>query len=362
MMQQLGISIYPEKTSLEDNFKYLELANKYHYTRIFTSLLELTGGKDQVIDKFSQIIAYANQLGFKTIIDINPRLFKQLNASYNDLSFFKKLGVWGIRLDTGFSGMEEAMMTRNEYGLKIEINISSGTHYLDNIMAFSPKKDNLLGCHNFYPQKYRGLEPAFFIAQSKKFKNYSLHTAAFISSATAKNGPWPVQDGLPTMEIDRSLPIATQVNHLVLTGLIDDIIIGNAFASEEELAAVSRAFFANYPQIGIDTQNLSVTEKKALFDNTHLYRGDQSEYLLRDSITRVVYKDVKIEPHDNQGMIKRGDILIVNKNYGQYNAETQIALKDFPNDGRRNKVGHLKESDEFLLSMIKPWSRFLLVP
>ncbi|WP_268888863.1 MupG family TIM beta-alpha barrel fold protein, partial [Liquorilactobacillus vini] len=99
-------------------------------------------------------------------------------------------------------------------------------------------------------------------------------------------GPWPVQDGLPTMEIDRSLPIATQVNHLVLTGLIDDIIIGNAFASEEELAAVSRAFFANYPQIGIDTQNLSVTEKKALFDNTHLYRGDQSEYLLRDSITR----------------------------------------------------------------------------
>ncbi|WP_141630525.1 phospho-sugar glycosidase domain-containing protein, partial [Liquorilactobacillus vini] len=35
---------------------------------------------------------------------------------------------------------------------------------------------------------------------------------------------------------------------------------------------------------------------------------------------------------------------------------------DFPNDGRRNKVGHIKKSDEFLLGLIKPWSRFLLVP
>ncbi len=37
----------------------------------------------------------------------------------------------------------------------------------------------------------------------------------------------------------RDLEIATQVKHLVLTGLIDDISVGNAYASEAELAAMA---------------------------------------------------------------------------------------------------------------------------
>ena len=48
-----------------------------------------------------------------------------------------------------FSGLEESIMTYNPYGLKIEINMSNGTKYVDNIMSHRPNRENLIGCHNF---------------------------------------------------------------------------------------------------------------------------------------------------------------------------------------------------------------------
>ncbi|MGC3858530.1 MupG family TIM beta-alpha barrel fold protein, partial [Enterococcus faecalis] len=83
------------------------------------------------------VVDYANQLGMEVMVDINTALFEQLGISYDDLSFFHEMGAYGIRLDLGFTGQEEANMTRNPYGIKIEINMSSGTSYVDNIMAYS---------------------------------------------------------------------------------------------------------------------------------------------------------------------------------------------------------------------------------
>ena len=84
----------------------------------------------------------------------------------------------------------------------------------------------------------------------------------------------------------------TQVKHLVLTGLIDDISVGNAYASEAELAAMAEAFHAPYPSIKVDTEpEITEDERIALFDNLHSYRGDRSDYVLRSTMTRVYYKD-----------------------------------------------------------------------
>lgn len=53
-------------------------------------------------------------------------------------------------------------MTRNPYRLKIELNMSRGTNYLDSIMSYDPDRSNLIGCHNFYPQEYTGLGENIF--------------------------------------------------------------------------------------------------------------------------------------------------------------------------------------------------------
>ncbi|RCN87717.1 DUF871 domain-containing protein, partial [Enterococcus faecium] len=309
-MGKLGISIYPERSTFEKDKAYLDLAHKYGYKRVFTSLLQINDDKEKVLSEFKEVVDYANSLGMEVMVDINPALFEQLEISYDDLSFFHKMGAYGVRLDIGFTGAEEAKMTRNPFGIKIEINMSSGTNYVDNIMSYSPNTDNLLGSHNFYPHRYSGLGYEHFVFCSEKFRKYNLNTMAFVNSQSAEFGPWPTQDGLCTLEDHRDLEIATQVKHLILTGLIDDISIGNAYASEEELKEMAEAFNADYPTLKVDTEEgITENERICLFDNLHSYRGDRSEYILRSTMTRVYYKDKDFPPHNTRDM-HHGDVLI----------------------------------------------------
>ncbi|WP_270268413.1 DUF871 domain-containing protein [Enterococcus faecium] len=360
-MGKLGISIYPERSTFEKDKAYLDLAHKYGYKRVFTSLLQINDDKEKVLSEFKEVVDYANSLGMEVMVDINPALFEQLEISYDDLSFFHKMGAYGVRLDIGFTGAEEAKMTRNPFGIKIEINMSSGTNYVDNIMSYSPNTDNLLGSHNFYPHRYSGLGYEHFVFCSEKFRKYNLNTMAFVNSQSAEFGPWPTQDGLCTLEDHRDLEIATQVKHLILTGLIDDISIGNTYASEEELKEMAEAFNADYPTLKVDTEEgITENERICLFDNLHSYRGDRSEYILRSTMTRVYYKDKDFPPHNTRDM-HHGDVLIDNEGYGQYKGETQIALKDMKNDGRVNVVGRISDDELFLLDFLKPWSGFKLI-
>lgn len=357
-MGKLGISVYPERSTFEKDKAYLDLANKYGYKRVFTSLLQIDGDKDKVLADFTEVVSYANSLGMEVMVDINPALFEQLGISYDDLSFFNEMGAYGIRLDIGFTGAEEARMTRNPYGIKIEINMSSGTNYVDNIMSYSPNPDNLLGSHNFYPHRYSGLSYEHFLYCSEKFKKYSLNTMAFVNSHDATFGPWPTSDGLCSLEDHRELEIATQVKHLVLTGLIDDVSIGNAYASEEELKAMAEAFNSPFPVLKVDVEpDITENERLCLFDNLHSYRGDRSAYMLRSTMTRVIYQDKEFPAHNTRDMVK-GDVLIDNVGYGQYKGETQIAIKEMKNDGRVNVVGRISDDELFLLDYIRPWSNF----
>ncbi|MFV0555753.1 MAG: DUF871 domain-containing protein [Lactovum sp.] len=360
-MGKLGISIYPERSNFEADKAYLDLAHKYGFKRVFTSLLEIKGDQDEVITNFKKPIDYANSLGMEVMVDINPALFDQLKISYDDLSFFKEMGADGIRLDIGFTGAEEAKMTRNPYDLKIEINMSTGTSYVDNIMDFSPKKENLLGSHNFYPHRYSGLDFKHFVKCTEKFKKYDLNTMAFVNAQSATFGPWPTQDGLCSLEDHRTLEIATQVKHYKLIDGIDDITIGNAYASEEELKAMSEAFFAAMPELKVVAkESILDSERKCLFEALHSYRGDKSAYMLRSTWTRITYKELEFPAHDTNP-IKPGDVLIDNVDYGQYKGETQIALKEMENDGRVNVVGRISDDELFLLDYLKPWSSFKLV-
>ncbi len=364
-MRRLGISLYPDTSQRADDRQYLLLAQQYGFTRVFTSLLQVTGtGHAASLAKLKATIADARELGFETIVDINPALFNELGIRYDDLHFFSELGASGLRLDEGFTGAEEARMTRNPYGLKIEINMSAGTNYLQSILSYHPQRENLWGCHNFYPQKYTGLADARFREYSRPYRAANIHTAAFVSAPSATTGPWPVHEGLPTLESDRARPLATQVTHLRMTGMVDDIIIANAYATETELAAVARAAAATVPTITVELIDaLSDTERAIVLEGVageHLYRGDASEYLLRSTLPRVHYADASIPPRQGAANFTRGDVIVVNDAYARYKGELQIALRNFPNDGRRNVVGRITDTDMVLLDLLAPWMSFAL--
>lgn len=357
-MSRLGISIYPEHSSLEKDQAYIRLAAKYGFKRIFSCLLSVENkNKAEIIEEFKALIDTAHEYGMEMILDVAPHILQKYDVTYNDLSFFSEMGADGIRLDEGFDGLKEALMTHNPEGLKIEINASFGNGYCANIMSHHPDKNHLITCHNFYPQRYSGLSLKHFEMCNQDLKNYHLQIAAFISSQNANTyGPWPVNEGLCTLEMHRDLPIDVQARHLFAMGCIDDVIIANAYASEEELQTLSKL------DSGLLTFRLELEKELhptelAVLKHAHFVRGDMSEYMARSTQPRVTYATREI-PCANTRALKRGDVVIINEEYARYKGELQIVLKDMPNDGRKNVIGHIPENEQFLLEYIKPWIAF----
>ncbi|MEC6746944.1 MupG family TIM beta-alpha barrel fold protein [Marinilactibacillus sp. XAAS-LB27] len=359
MKRRLGMSLYPDHSDFENDKAYIDLTSQYHFKRIFMSMLEVTEGKEKVAQKFKKTIDYAKNKGFEIVLDIAPNIFQDLNISYDDLSFFNQLGADGIRLDVGFDGNKESIISFNPYALMIELNMSNDVAYLNNILTYEPNKPFLSGCHNFYPQEGTALPYDFFVSCSERFRKEGLRTAAFITSQVGEIGPWDINDGLPTLEMHRHLPVEIQAKHLFATGLVDDIIIGNAYASEAELKALSKIdpYRIEFEiDFGSDT---SEDEKAIVLENLHYRRGDITERMVRSTEVRKLYTNENL-PHDNEESFVRGDVVIGNALFGKYQNELQIVLEPH-SDIRKNKVGKISTDELFLLEYITPWKKFRFV-
>ncbi|WOO89774.1 MupG family TIM beta-alpha barrel fold protein [Mollicutes bacterium LVI A0078] len=354
----LGISIYPDKASQQEIFDYIELASKYGFGRIFTCLLSVDGDRDQIVKEFEQIISFANAREMEVYLDVAPHVFDELGIKHGDLQFFSKLGASGIRLDQSFNGSVEASMSYNPYDLNVEINMSQDVHTLNIILDFKPKPGKIIGCHNFYPQRYTGLNFEHFVSTSMRFKEHGVRSAAFVSSADAKIGPWPIMDGLCTLEMHRDLAITTQVKHHYALGLIDDIIIGNMFASEQELKAISE-IERGLIDFDIELINPSELEQKIIFEHEHFNRGDINDYMVRSTMCRVTHKAEDNAPHDTSKVLKRGTVIIGNNDFGQYKNELQIIKNEIIDENlARNVVGKISDDELFLLDLLEPWQHF----
>ena len=358
-MKRLGISIYPEKSTREEIFSYLERASAAGASRIFSCLLSVKDDREQIKRDYSEMNERAHELGFEVVLDCNPRVFDELGVSYKDLSFFKEIGADGIRLDMGFTGLEESLMTFNPQGLDIEINMSNDVHYLDTVMDYQPDPAHLVGCHNFYPHNYSGLGLDFFRECTERFKRYGLQTAAFVTSQAPETfANWPVTDGLPTLEMHRHLPLRLQVEHFIAMGDIDDVIISNCYPTYEELRSVSE-LPRNLVSFSVDLMDgLPEVERSIVLDELHFNRGDVSENFLRSTQSRVKYKGHEFKLFHAPETIRRGDVVIESSGYGHYAGELQIARHDMKNSGLSNVVGHVRDDELFLVDMIRPWQKF----
>lgn len=276
----------------------------------------------------------------------------------NDLSFFKELGVDIIRLDMGYSEIEETFMSKNPHGIKIEMNMSMKSAHVEGVVNFGGDKNNILGCHNYYPHAYTGLSLDFFHECNEVWKRNGLRTAAFVCSQSPdKIGPWPISDGLPTLEMHRNLPIETQVLHYVLMDCIDDIFIGDVATIEEleKIGAINQTKF----EFNVEFINGLSDLTKDILKMKLSRRFDTNDYMIRTLESRLMFmkKSAEIKPL-NTIDIKRGDIIMDNELYGQYSGEVQIALQDMKNSGRTNVLGRINEDEIFLVDYVKPGQSF----
>lgn len=360
-MRRLGISIYPEKSTKEEILQYIDQASKAGCSRIFSCLLSVDKSKEEIKQDFTEINHYAKTKGFEIIVDVSPRVFEALDINYQDLSFFHDIGADGLRLDVGFTGSEEALMTYNPYDLKIEINMSNNVHTIDTIMDYQPNHYNLYAGHNFYPHAYSGLKLDFFVNCGKRFAKYGLRTSAFVTSQNENTfGSWPVTEGLPSLEMHRHMSMDVQIKHMISLGMIDDIIISNCYPTQEELCQIKDLDLRLLTLDVCLEKDIPEIEQKILFDELHFNRGDQNENMIRSTQSRVKYKGYHFALMHAPSVIHHGDVVIESSEYGHYAGELQIALKDMKNSGMSSVVGHIRKEELFLLDTIRPWQKFRL--
>ena len=377
MKHELGISVYPDLIPLEEIERYFELASRYGVSKVFSSMFSVEGTKEEVLDYFKKLIVSAHKNNLKVSLDVNPMCFEKMGAKPDDLSVFKSIDVDFLRMDLSYGSENDAKLVRNPYGITIEFNNSPKIvkGLIEN--GIDPKE--FLVCHNFYPQRYTAMKWSKFINKNKELKACSrdVRIVAFISSTeTNTHGVWNAKYGLPTVEKLRMLPIDLQARMLLATGDVDDILIGNAFASEDEFKKLQEVLQENeklskeldptlkmlvdHGIISLDkpVKKLRVTldeeitekEKEVLFDFfPHLEMGDSSEWIWRTRVSRFKYSqpnEILTPRHYDKEMFEVGDVVIVNDNYKHYAGEIQIVKIPIVNDGTRNRIGHL-DSDEY---------------
>ena len=377
MKHELGISVYPDLRPLEEIKEYFKLASKYGVSKVFSSMFSVEGTKEEVLDYFRELIVSAHENNLKVSLDVNPMCFEKMGATVEDLSVFADIGVDFLRMDLSFGADQDAKLVENPYGITIEFNNSPAIVSGLVNCGIDPKK--FLVCHNFYPQRYTAMKWDKFVEKNKEIKAITrdVRIAAFISAnAQPTHGVWDAVCGLPTVEKLRMLPIDLQARMLLATGDVDVLLIGNAYATEEEFKALQEVMaesdrlngeldptlkmLVEHGLISLDKpiKRLRVTldpeiseiEKEILFDFfPHLEMGDSSEWIWRTRISRFVYSHPSkiVAPRPVEGeMFEVGDVVVVNDNYKHYAGEVQIVKMPIVNDGTRNRVGHL-DADEY---------------
>lgn len=374
----LGISLYPEQESLEQIEEYLKLAGSYGFSKVFTSMFSIEGSNEEIISYFKGLCDVAHRYEMEVYGDCNARFFMQMGASPEDLSIFKKIGIDVLRLDLMFDDERDVKIVNNTEGLGVQLNASL-VDSVRRIIEMGGRKDRIIGSYNFYPLRNTGAESEDVCKVNQFFRSQGMKTQIFISSnVKGSHGPWPVSDGLPTIEIDRDLPIGLQLRHMIALGC-DEVIIGNAFASEEEFKEIAETIKQIYvygedqpfyfpgirKQIPIGniervplrielTQGVSDSEKEILFS---FMKHNVSEYtgiIIRSRWGRFDYRFTPIEVRPcEKPYFENGDVVIINDNIPRYKGEVHIVRKPIRNDGNMNYVGRIKEEELFLLDFLK---------
>ena len=392
-MSVLGVSVYPDIRPLDEIADYLHLAAKYGFTRVFTSMFSVEGTPEEVLAYFRDLDAVAHECGIEVSLDINPECMERLGASPSDLSVFAEIKADILRMDGAYGEDDNVIMLNNPYGMKIEYNASALTpEAIESLVARGVDKDRILACHNFYPQRYTGFRWDKYRAVNERLNKLGIRVGAFVASqAPNTHGVWDATCGLPTVERTRTYP-ADLAARVVAAGGATDVFFGNAYASEEELAAVAEALapvdphytkpeveqmFTNSPFVDAEQvmkhqrkvrveplYDITPVEREILFDFfPHLDMGDSSEWIWRTRMPRMFYRDQTIEPRRYpQDFFQRGDVVIVNNNYKNYAGEVQVVLDPIENDGTRNLVAHIDNQEMTMFDVIGDFDLVVFLP
>lgn len=374
-MKKLGISIYPEFTSVEEAKREIDLGVKNGFTFAFSNMLELKKTETEKLNKFKETWAYAKSKGMDVIVDVNPELYEEFGLDPMEIKWFKDLGATIIRLDGDFGGKVEAELSNNNEGVKIMLNASGSVETFNKILKNGANPAKIIMCHNWYPMRYTGLSYEAFLSYNAHYKALGADVYTWITLPEEQHGvgPWNVNNGMPTIEEHRDMHLFDQLRHLIKIGNIDGVAISQQGATPEQFEGINKVIdeIRNFESQDIKELSMEGKLEKQVYKDivafsrkldipelkldTHLNRGDANSYFIRSSATRITFKDEDIKPDNSGHMLQRGDVVILNENLGRYKGELHIILNpvDDTKINARNLIGKISEKDMYKLDFVR---------
>ena len=350
----LGFSVYfGLDNSIEENIKLLLDAKKMGFSRIFTSLHVPEADYKILRYEVKEFFRIAKDYQMDIISDVSPNTFKFLNIENMNLKELKNLGVKTLRIDFGYSEEEIVKMSKNTYGIKLQLNASTVTEeFLIKLDRMGMNYDNVDALHNFYPREGTGISEECMVEKNFILSNRGIEVGAFIESNNRKRSP--LKNGLPTLEEHRGKEVRNCANHLFALGNTS-VFIGDSLPSYEELKNLSQL-----RQDAIELRiKLKVYDKiiEELLKQVYSSRIDEARDVIRAAESRLILDKNKVKPLNTVDK-NIGDIVIDNVDYGRYMGELQIIKVNQKADIRTNVVASILQEDIHLLKYIKGGKKF----
>lgn len=362
-MARWGVSVYLGGAEVAERLPgYLDAVARHGGQEVFTSLHIPEVPLEAAVAQLAFLTGEAQARSMAVVADIAPRVLEGMGVRASDLSALSGLGLAGLRLDYGFSPAEIATFARNPQSIRIVLNTSTvDPAFLEQVMAHGADPALLESCHNYYPRPETGLSFETFLRTSRLFSDRGLRVGAFVPGAGEKRGP--IRAGLPTIERHRQTEAGRAAAELLATGVVESILIGDPWATEQELSRIGEVVGAGGVLLRVQvTPGLDDFQRGVLLAAVHQNRPDAAEYVLRSTASRsYAAQGPAIAPFHTADR-PTGAVTIDNAGYLRYSGELQVALVDLPADPRVNVVAQVVPEDLPLLRLVGPGRRFLFQP
>lgn len=350
---QKGISLYVGlNNTAEENLQLLHKAASMGITRIFTSLHIPQTNPLTVKAELTQLFEEVQNHHMEIISDISPQTQELFELDKLSPKVLTDLGITTVRFDFGYGIQEIARFSQE---MRVQINASTiTTDELDALVDANADFSNIDALHNYYPRPHTGLAEDFFLEKNQLLQSTGITVGAFVPSKYGRRGP--IFEGLPTLEMHRSLEAGLAARHLAILGL-DSIFIGDSNPSEKELQELS---ILDDNTIVLKARLLSKDPVvKELLSHTFTERFDASQDAIRTSESRTLAEATPIYADETVILDKEpGDITIDNIGYSNYMGEVQILLVPEDADKKTNIAGRVIPEERFLLPYISPGAKF----
>ncbi len=349
-----GFSVYfGLDNTKEENIQLLKDAHSLGFERVFTSLHIPEANYEVLKVEVREFFNLSKEYDMDIISDISPNTFKFLDLEDMDLKGLRDMGVKTIRIDFGYSEENIAKMSRNEYGIKIQLNASTITErFFEELDKYSPDYSNIDALHNFYPRIGTGISEECMIDKNRILKKRGIKPCAFVQSNNRKRSP--LKDGLPTLEDHRGLSVREAANHLFALEN-ESVFIGDSLPAYEELKDLS-SLKQDVVELDIEIKTNDELILRIL-NNIYSSRTDEARDAIRASESRLILEGGTIEPFNTVSK-KYGDISVDNKDYMRYMGELEILKRNQEADPRTNIVASVLQKDFYLLKYICNGKKF----